>query len=122
MDARTLSTIQSLGRIGIGAVLALAPEQIAPRWVGDDGDRPGARVIATGFGARDVGIGAGQLLATRAGHGARPWLWAAFLGDVADFAATMRHRDRLPGLAVAGVAAMASSSALLALWLARELD
>lgn len=122
MDARTLSYLQSAGRIGLGAALALAPDKTLAGWVGDDAARPGAQVPAIGMGGRDVVIGVGQFAATRSGFGARPWVLASMVSDLADFAATMKHRDRLPGTAVIGVGTLALGSAMLAAYLASELD
>jgi hypothetical protein len=122
MDPRTLSTVQAAGRIVLGSGLLAAPSLMASGWVGDDGSREGAQLLAMGLGARDIAIGVGQLAATRAGHGVRPWALASVLSDGADFAATMKYRDRIPATAVAAVGALALGSAILAAYLSTELD
>src|SRR5215210_114024 len=122
MDARTLARLQAGGRIAVGAALAIAPRRAAAGWLGDDSRRPATQVAVTAFGARDLALGLGAGYATGQGHGARPWLQAGVLADAADLAATLRARDALSPLAVAGVGALAASSALLGVWLARELD
>ena len=122
MDARTLARLQALGRVAIGAALAVAPERAGAGWLGQDASRPATQVAITAFGARDLALGLGAAYAAGQGHGARPWLRAGVLSDAADLAATLRARDHLPPLAVVGVGALAAGSALLGLWLSRELD
>ena len=86
-------------------------------WLGGP-DSPGTRVLAAGFGARDLALGAGTLRALTTGGDARPWLLAGAFTDSADFAATLLARRRLPSLGAAGVAALAGSGAALGLWAA----
>jgi hypothetical protein len=122
MDARTLATVQAGGRLAIGAAMLAAPARTGALWVGRDGRRPGTTVVTRGFGARDVGLGAGALMSLRRGHGARPWLAAAALADTADLLATLREREALPSLAVAGIGALAAAGVALALRALPELD
>lgn len=122
MDARTLSTISSAGRIALGGGLLLAPKVFAKSWVGADADRPGAQVLSVAMGARDLAIGVGQLLATRKGFGAGPWVQASLLADAADLVATLRHRDDLPTLAGFGVPVIAGSALVIGAYLLSELD
>jgi ribulose kinase len=120
VDARRIATGHAAGRAALGAALAVAPGLVARAWVGRDAPATGTRVITTAMGARDVGIGLGALGAIRAGRGTRPWLLAGVLADVADLVATVRARDELPPVGVAGVSALAAGSAAVGLWLARE--
>ena len=120
MDARTLARLHALGRVAVGGAYVVAPGPAARAWIG--AESPGVRVLAVAFGARDAGIGVGVLRAVREGHGARPWVRAGVLADVADLVATLRARHDVPASAVAGVAAVAAGSAALGAWLARELD
>jgi len=122
VDARTLARLQALGRVVVGATLTLAPERAGTAWIGRDASRPATQVAISAFGARDLAIGLGAAYAAGQGHGARPWLRAGVLADTADLAATLRARDHLSPLAVAGVGALAAGSALLGFWLTRELD
>ena len=122
MDARTLARLQALGRVAIGAALTLAPERVGAGWIGEDASRPATQVAISALGARDLAIGLGAAYAAGQGHGAGPWLRAGILADATDFAATLRARDHLSPLAVVGVGALAAGSALLGLWLSRELD
>jgi hypothetical protein len=78
-------------------------------WLGRDARRAGTHVAARGLGARDIGLGAGALLA---GRDALPvWLAAAVLGDAADLAATVAAGDRLPLSGRVLVAALAAGGA-----------
>jgi len=122
VDARTLARLQALGRVVIGAGFALAPARTGGAWIGSAARRPGAQVTISAFGARDLAIGLGAAYAVGQGHGAVPWLRAGALADAADLAATLRAREHLPRLAVVAVSTLATGSALLGLWLSRELD
>jgi hypothetical protein len=122
MDARAAASLHALGRVAIGVAFLLAPRRAAPTWAGATGARPGGQVLAAAVGARDVGIGLGALNAVRSGRGAAPWLRAGLLADAVDLGATLRHRARLPGTAVAGVVALAGGSIALGAWLDRSLD
>jgi hypothetical protein len=67
-----------------------------------------------------VGIAFGLAGALRSRRGARPWLVAGVLADIADLVATVRAREAIPAAAVAGVAALAAGSAAMGVWLAQR--
>jgi hypothetical protein len=120
---RDIARLQAAGRVVLGGALAVAPRRTASAWLGPrDAHRTTTAVVASAMGARDLGIGIGTARAVQAGFGARPWLIAGILGDVADMVATLRARDDLPAIGVAGIAALAGGSAALGVWLHRELD
>jgi hypothetical protein len=122
VDARTLARLQALGRVAVGAGLTLAPGRAGGGWIGRDARRPATQVVISAFGARDLALGLGTAAAAGQGYGARPWVLAGILADATDLAATLRARDDLHPVAVAGVGALAAGSAVLGLWLSRELD
>jgi hypothetical protein len=122
VDARALARLHALGRVAMGAALTLAPGRTARGWVGSAADRPGARVIASAMGARDVAIGLGAARALAEGFGARPWLRAGVLADATDLVATLRARSDLRPAAVVGVGALAAGSTMLGLYLERAVD
>jgi hypothetical protein len=122
MEPRDVARLHALGRIAVGAALTAAPERSGRAWVGELGRRPGAAVLTTGLGARDLAIGAGIASALRRGHGANPWMRAGVLADTADLVATLRARRHLPPLAVAGVALLAAGSAAVGLWAQSAVD
>jgi hypothetical protein len=122
MEPRDVARLHALGRIAVGAALTAAPERSGRAWVGELGRRPGAGVLTTGLGARDLAIGAGTATALRRGYGASPWLRAGVLADAADLVATLRARHHLPPLAVAGVGLVAAGSVVLGLWVQSAVD
>lgn len=122
MDSRTLARLHGAARLAVGAVYVAAPGPAARAWIGADGDRASVGVLARAFGARDGAIGVGVLRAVAAGHGARPWVRAGVVADAADLVATLRARDSLPALQVAGVALIAAGSVAIGLWLDRAVD
>jgi hypothetical protein len=122
MEPRKLAMGYAVGRVALGAALLAAPRAVAGPWVGDDARRDGVQVTARAIGARDVGIGLGQLTAARRGFGAASWLRAGALADAVDCLATLQRRDALPLAGVVGVAAMAAAGAALGAYLQSELD
>jgi hypothetical protein len=122
MDTRTLTRLHGLARVGVGAALIAAPRAVTAPWLGRAARKPATQVPVRAMGARDLAIGLGLAYAAGQGQGARPWLWAGIIADAADFAATLRARDDLPALGVAGIAAMAGSSVLLEVWFSSQLD
>jgi hypothetical protein len=118
MNARTASMLVGAGRVAAGVGLLAAPGLATRPWLGEDS--PATRVVATGFGARDLALGAGTLRAVTSGGDPRPWLVAGAFADIADMTATVLARRSLPSLGVAGVAAIAASGAALGLWAARQ--
>jgi hypothetical protein len=121
MDARTMARGIALGRIALGAAIAIAPARASRGWVGEDGARPGAQVIGIGLGARDVAVGLGSLLALERGRDARTWFAASVLCDAADAFATFSRRDALPPAGAIGVSALAGGATLVGLWILKDL-
>jgi hypothetical protein len=122
MDPQLIAKLIAAGRVVIGAALVAKPELITPHWVGpEEGGRLGTRTLAAGLGARDVVIGAGVLSSLGRGT-ARPWLIGSALADTGDLVATLRARNELPGMAVAGTVAVAGGAAAVGFWLAAQGD
>jgi hypothetical protein len=119
MTPRLLAQIIAAGRVLIGLTLFLTPTRITRHWVGAaEGDRPGARIMAMGLGARDVVVGAGALMALKEGGAtARPWLLGSAVADTMDLAATLRTAGELPKVAVAGTVAVAGGAAAAGFYL-----
>lgn len=122
MDARSLTRLIALGRLGLGAGLVVLPARVAGPWVGGVADKPQGQVVAIGLGARDAALGLGTLRALRAGHGAPDWIRAGMIADGADLLATLRHRDSLPALAAPAVAVLAGGALVLGAWLQSAVD
>jgi hypothetical protein len=94
VNPRALARSVALGRIALGVALLVAPERLATPWVGRDGSRAGAKVIARGLAARDLALGAGAIAVT--GDALRPWLAAAVIADLGDLVATLAAGSSIP--------------------------
>jgi hypothetical protein len=120
MDPRLVAKLIAAGRVVIGAALVAKPEMITKHWVGSaEGGRLGTRTMAAGLGIRDVVIGAG-VLSSLGGDSAKTWLVGSALADSGDLVATLRSRNELPKMAVAGTVAMAGGAAAVGFWLAAQ--
>jgi hypothetical protein len=122
LDARSLTRLHGLARVGLGAGLIAAPRATTAPWLGRVSRRRPAQVPIRAMGARDLAIGLGTAYAAGQGFGARPWLLAGIVADTADLLATLRARDALPAAGVVGIAAMAGGSVLLELWFSSQVD
>lgn len=123
MEPRIVASSIAAGRLAIGLTLMAAPAAVARHWVGPaEGDRVGARTLASGLGVRDFVLGAGVLAALRSGDGVRPWLVASAVADLGDLLFTLREREGLPGSSVAGTALLAGGSAAAGAWLVAQGD
>lgn len=82
-----------LSRAAFGAWLALAPEKPGELWFGDSNPAASTTVLLRSVGARDVGLGLGLAAEPTPGSS---WLGAGILADLADAAAALTVRDRVP--------------------------
>src|SRR5918999_5911730 len=96
MEPRDLAIVQAHGRIAVGLAFALAPGLVGRLWVGRDARTPGARVLGRAFGARDLALGLGVVIALDRGAPVRGWLEASALSDAADFTAGLLGPRALP--------------------------
>jgi len=122
MEARDIALAQARGRMAVGAAYVLAPGLFGRIWVGREATRPGAKILARAFGARDLALGLGVVIAIDRGAPVRGWLEGSALSDAVDFLAGVLDRDALPPATRAGVLALGAGSSALAAWLARTLD
>jgi hypothetical protein len=68
VDVVTLARGLAVNRIAYGVGLVLAPSLYARSWVGSDAaGKDTTKLLARALGARDLALGAGGLLALRAG-------------------------------------------------------
>jgi hypothetical protein len=120
MAARDVARTLNVGRIALGASLALAPRLTARGWIGADADRPGTQTVARAHGVRDavIGVIALQTIDDRR-YGPR-WQLLAGLCDAVDLGATLAARRSLPptGLLVGLLAAVGLAGQL---WVAAQL-
>jgi hypothetical protein len=122
MEPRDLAILQARGRIAVGLAFLVAPSLAGRLWVGDDARPAGARVLGRAFGARDLALGLGVVIALDRGAPVRGWLEASVLADASDFTAGLLGAEALPRRLRPGVLALGAGSAALAAWLSRALD
>ena len=122
MEPREIALAQARGRMAVGAAFVLAPGLAGRIWVGRDALRPGAKVLARAFGARDLALGLGVVIAIDRGAPVRGWLEGSALSDAVDFCASLLGGDTVPAVSRPGVLAIGSGSAAVAAWLSRTLD
>ena len=119
MDPKRVGEAVSASRMAFGLGLMLAPPRFARSWTGPGASRRPTRVIARSLGARELAMGAGGLLAMRAGGSAerRHWFALGALTEAADVAVTLtdgpRTPSRLTGAAMAAATAAAAAYAAL---------
>jgi hypothetical protein len=119
MSPRLVARVLSIGRAALGVALVAVPDRVTGPWVGSTTEP--VRVLARGLGARDVGLGAGMLVALARGGDARRWAAAATLADGVDALASAAAGDRIPPAGRWGTVALAAGSALAGAWLTRAL-
>jgi hypothetical protein len=122
VDARDVALAQARGRIAVGIAMLAAPGLAARTWIGDDALRPAVKVVIRGFGARDLALGLGVVIALDRGAPVRGWLEGSALADAGDFVATLLAGGSIPDAARKGIAALAAGSGLTAIGLSRALD
>jgi|SRR5579872_687346 len=94
-------------RVLIGTAALAAPRLVLSPWIGgEDAASSGAKLLGRSVGARDIGLGAGALLAMRHDTPVRGWVEAGALSDVGDAVASMIAFPRLAPKTRWGVLAM----------------
>jgi hypothetical protein len=121
LDDALMARCYSGGRVALGAVFLVAPGTLRG-WIGDDARRPGTRVLARAFGARDAALGLGALLALNRGAPARRWLQLAAAADAVDALASLASLRRLPARGAVVTAAMACLGAATGAHLAARVE
>lgn len=91
-----LITLLGGARVASGVAFIALSGPLGRLLIGKDADSAGAQLFIRAFGARDVLLGAGGLLAMGSLQPARPWLMACGLADAFDAAATVAGYRRLP--------------------------
>ena len=120
MSRRTLAKALAATRVAYGVTFLVTPGLSAgTAWLGPAAALPAAKAIARGFGARDIALGTGALLALQRGEDAREWFAAQLLAELADLGATLAAADDLPKLPrTIALTAAGASAVLAAVWLA----
>lgn len=118
LDDRDILRLLAATRTFLGATLLLMPRRALGWWAGDKDPSVTSRLIATGFGARDIAIGLGLLMALEDGKDVAPWVQAGVISDAGDFLGTvgsfkqLRPWTRWTWLLTAGSAAVIGARVL----------
>jgi hypothetical protein len=122
MEARELALWHARGRQLVGAAFVLAPGLAGRGWIGSDAGRRPVKVLARAFGARDLAIGLGLVIALDRGAPVRGWIEAGVLSDAIDTAASLLAGSSIPPAIRWPCVALGASSAALGAWLAPQFD
>ena len=121
MEARELALWHARGRQLVGAAFVVAPGLAGGAWVGSDARRRPVKVLARAFGARDLAIGLGVVIALDRGAPVRGWIESGVLSDAIDVAASLLAGSSIPPALRWPCVALGAGSAALGVWLAPQL-
>lgn len=96
MEPREAALLHARGRIAVGAAFVLFPALAGRMWIGADAARRPVKVLARAFGARDLAIGLGVVIALDRGTPVRGWIEAGMLSDAIDTAASLLAGNSIP--------------------------
>lgn len=112
MDRRRVVESISIARAALGAMMIARPTSVAG-WAGEGVRDPGVQVLTRGFGARDLALGVGTVLAMREGRNAKRWLMLCAFADGVDLLSQLRGRKAMPRVgALIGIASAAIAAGL----------
>ena len=113
MDPRERALLHARARIAVGAAFVLFPALAGRMWIGSDAGRRPVKVLARAFGARDLAIGLGVVIALDRGAPVRGWIEAGALSDTIDTAASLLAGGSIhPAIRWLAIAVGASSAAV----------
>ena len=122
MDESTLALFAARGRIAFGA-LALAAPGLTARTMTGSKKSPGAeRMFTRMWGARDLAMGLGVVIALDHGTPVRGWLEASATADAGDAISALLSRKQLSANGFKGTVVIAGASAVGHVLLSRALD
>jgi hypothetical protein len=122
MEPRELALWHARGRQLVGVAFVIAPGLAGRAWIGRDAGRRPVKVLARAFGARDLAIGLGVVIALDRGAPVRGWIEAGALSDVIDTAASLLAGSSIPPAIRWPCVALGAGSAALGAFLAPQLD
>src|SRR5919109_2750599 len=115
MEPRDRALLHARARIAVGAAFVLFPALAGRMWIGSPAASRPVKVLARAFGARDLAIGLGVVIALDRGTPVRGWIEAGALSDTIDAVATLLAGDsihpsiRWPALAMGAGSAAAGA-------------
>jgi hypothetical protein len=98
MEPRDRALAHARARIAVGAAFVLFPGLAGRMWIGSPAASRAVKVLARAFGARDLAIGLGVVIALDRGTPVRGWIEAGALSDGIDTAASLLAGDSIPPL------------------------
>ena len=122
MEPRDAALLHARGRIAVGAAFVLFPRLAGHMWIGSDAARRPVKVLARAFGARDLAIGLGVVIALDRGTPVRGWIEAGALSDAIDTAASLLAGGSIPGAIRWPCIALGASSTAAGAKLAPQFD
>ena len=122
MEARELALWHARGRQLVGAAFVLTPGLAGRGWIGGDARRRPVKVLARAFGARDLAIGLGVVIALDRGTPVRGWIEAGVLSDAIDTCASLLAGSSIPPAIRWPCVALGAGSAAAGAYLARQFD
>ena len=96
MEARELAVLHARGRQLVGGAFVLAPGLFGRTWIAGDARRRPVKVLARAFGARDLALGLGVVIALDRGTPVRGWIEAGALSDAIDTCASLLAGNSIP--------------------------
>jgi hypothetical protein len=96
MDARDRALLHARGRIAVGAAFVPLPGLAGRMWISSDAARRPVKVLARAFGARDLALGLGVVIALDRGTPVRGWIEAGVLSDAIDTCASLLAGSSIP--------------------------
>jgi hypothetical protein len=115
MEPRDRALLHARLRIAVGAAFVVFPALAGRMWIGSDAARRPVKVLARAFGARDLAIGLGVVIALDRGTPVRGWIEAGALSDAIDTCASVlaggsiHPAIRLPAIAIGASSAVAGA-------------
>jgi len=122
MEPRDRALLHARLRIAVGASFVVFPALAGRMWIGSDASRRPVKVLARAFGARDLAIGLGVVIALDRGTPVRGWIEAGALSDAIDTCASVLAGGSIPAWLRLPAIAIGATSTAAGAQLAPEFD
>jgi hypothetical protein len=122
MEPREATLLHARARIAVGAAFVLLPGLAGRMWIGSPASWRPVKVLARAFGARDLAIGLGIVIALDRGTPVRGWIEAGMLSDAIDTCASVLAGNSIPAAIRWPAIAVGAGSTAIGAQLAQEWD
>lgn len=122
MEPRDAALLHARARIAVGAAFVLLPGIAGRMWIGSPASWRPVKVLARAFGARDLAIGLGIVIALDRGTPVRGWIEAGMLSDAIDTAASLLAGDSIPAAIRWPAVAVGAGSTAVGVALSKDFD